>query len=116
MKTLIYDGDEVQVTAAGALTAGTGTLIGVLFGIPQHNAVLNDLVTLQVEGVVTIAKTDETAVDVGDALYWDDSAKEVNKTNTGKPVGIAVSSCAVTAGIVTIDMLLVPTVRNDIAA
>jgi predicted RecA/RadA family phage recombinase len=73
-------------------------------------------VTLQVEGVVTIAKTDETAVDVGDALYWDDSAKEVNKTNTGKPVGIAVSSCAVTAGIVTIDMLLVPTVRNDIAA
>lgn len=115
MKTLIGGDETVQITAGGTLTAGTGLLTGQLFGVPLTSAVSGDLVTLQIVGKVTLAKTSALQIDVGDAVYWDDTNKVVNKTSSAqKEVGIAISAAANPSS--TVDVYLIPTVRTSVAA
>lgn len=115
MKTLLGSGDRVQLTATGTFTAGTGLLTGQLFGVPQNSGSSGDLITLQVQGIVTIAKTSALAISVGDALYWDDTNKVVNKTSSAqKEVGYAVSDAANPSS--TVEILLTPTIRTSVAA
>lgn len=117
MKTLLSSGDTVQLTAGGTFTAGTGLLTGQLFGVPENSGSSGDLITLRVKGVVTIKKAGSLAVSVGDALYWDDTNKEVNKTSSAqKEVGIAVSATGSGAGETLVDMLLITTIRTSVAA
>ena len=118
MKTLISEnGFTVQITAGGTVTAGTGLLTGQLFGVPENSGASGDLITLRVQGTVTIAKTASLAVAVGDVLYWDDSAKVVNKTSSGqKEVGYAISATGSGAGEILVDMVLCPTTRTSVAA
>ncbi len=115
MKTLIGGNETVQITAGGTLTAGTGVITGQLFGVPRTNAVSGDLVTLQIVGKVTLAKTSALQIDIGDAVYWDDTNKVVNKTSSAqKEVGIAISAAANPSA--TVDVYLIPTVRTSVAA
>jgi predicted RecA/RadA family phage recombinase len=106
----------VQATAASTLTAGTGTLIGTsIFGVPVTNATSGQLVTLKVAGKVRLAKTSALAITTGDALYWDDAAKVVNKTSAAqREVGWAISDAGNPSPYV--DVYLVPTVRTSVAA
>ena len=117
MKLEIGGVDTIQVTSAGALTAGTGTLIGTsIFGVPMTSAAgAGELVTLKVAGKVSIAKTSALAIDPGDAVYWDDTNKVVNKTSSGqREIGWAISTAANPSA--TVDVYLVPTVRTSVAA
>lgn len=116
-KVLQNDGSVVQLTATGTFTSGTGLLTGQLFGVPENSGSSGDLIALRIRGVVTIAKTGSLAVAVGDALYWDDTNKVVNKTSAAqKEVGYAVSSTGSGAGETLIDMVLCPTIRTSVAA
>jgi predicted RecA/RadA family phage recombinase len=114
MKTLLSSGDTYQFTSSGTVTAGTGVLVGQLLVIPETTAV-DAIYTGRIRGVVTIAKVGSLAVSVGDALYWNDSTKVVNKT-PGKEVGIAMSATGSGAGETSLDMLLVPTIRASTSA
>jgi predicted RecA/RadA family phage recombinase len=115
MKTLIGSDETVQITAGGTLTAGTGVLTGQLFGVPETNASSGELVTLRIVGKVTLAKTSALQIDIGDAVYWDDGAKVVNKTSSAqKEVGIAISAAANPSA--TVDVYLIPTIRTSVAA
>lgn len=105
----------VAFSTASSVAAGGGVLVGKLFGIAENDIAATTAAAdaqLRVRGVVQIKKAGSLAVAVGDTLYWDDSGKAVNKTDTIKEVGIALSSTSNGAGETTVNMLLVPTLRN----
>ena len=99
----------------GGVTSGVGVLIGQLFGVALQTAAEGESFELGVEGVFTLAKTSALQIDIGDALYWDDTNKVVNKTSAAqKEVGYAVSAAANPSA--TVDVLLTRTVRTSVAA
>lgn len=112
--------DVANVVAVGfstgtSIAAGGGVLVGNLFGVVENDVAVTTAETdvqVRVRGVVQIAKTGSLAVAIGDALYWDDSGKVVNKTDTTKQVGIALTSTSNGAGETTCDMLMVQSIRN----
>lgn len=105
----------VGFSTSASVAAGGGVLVGNLFGVAESDVVSTSAavdVQLRVRGVVQITKTGSLSVAIGDALYWDDSGKVVNKTNTTKEVGIAVSSTSNGAGETTVNMEIVQVIRN----
>lgn len=105
----------VAFSTASSVPAGGGVLVGNLFGVAELDIAATTAAAnapLRVRGVVQVTKTGSLAVGIGDALYWDDSGKVVNKTDTTKQVGIALSSTSNGAGETTCDMLLVQSIRN----
>lgn len=115
-KNFIADGKVVTITApVGGTTSGVGILTGQLFGVALTTAAQGVEAEVGIEGIYEIAKTSALAISVGDALYWDDGAKVVNKTSAGqKEVGIAVTAAANPSS--TVWIRLVPTVRTTVAA
>lgn len=110
---------EVGFSTASSIAAGAGVLVGQLFGVAEKDIPATTAIPaagegaqLRVRGVVQIAKAGSLAVGIGDALYWDDSGKVVNKTASNKEVGFAVSSTSNGAGETTVNMLIAPTVRT----
>lgn len=105
----------VAFSTSASIAAGRGVLVGNLFGVAEHDIASTSAAAeaqLRVRGAVQIVKTGSLAVGIGDALYWDDTNKVVNKTNTTKEVGIAYSSTTNGAGETTVNMLIVQTIRN----
>ena len=90
MTNFIKSGDTITLAAPYAVLSGDGCLVGSLFGVASFDAVLNASVELLTEGEFRLKKTSALAIGAGDVLYWDDSAKELNKTSTGVPVAVAV--------------------------
>lgn len=95
MVNYIQKGDTITVTAPYAVLSGAGVLVGSLFGVASNDSLISatDLEIATV-GVFDLAKTSALAITAGDLLYWDDAAKELNKTTTGVPVAVAVSDAA----------------------
>jgi predicted RecA/RadA family phage recombinase len=111
----------VAFSTSASVAAGGGVLLGNLFGVAENDIVSTSAApalgaSLRVRGVVQIAKAGSLAVGIGDALYWDDSGKVVNKTNTTKEVGIAMSSTSNGAGETSVLMEIVQTIRNATAS
>src|SRR3990172_8364194 len=110
---------EVAFSTASSIPAGGGVLVGKLFGIAELDIPATTVAApfqLRVRGAVQIKKAGTLAVAIGDTLYWDDTGKVVNKTNTTKEVGVAYSSTSNGAGETTCNMLLVQTLRNATAS
>jgi len=110
---------SVGFSTSASVPGGQGVLVGTLFGVAEIDIASTSVaadVPLRVRGAVMIKKAGSLAVGIGDALYWDDSGKVVNKTNTTKEVGQAFSSTSNGAGETTVNMLLVQTVRNATAS
>ena len=105
-----------MVAPSGGATAGVGILIGQLFGVALETVIEGANFEMAVEGVFTLAKKDETAIAAGAPVYWDDTLKQVDDNSTSqKEVGIAVEGKAVTAGLVTIKVLLIRSTRVSVA-
>lgn len=94
MKNFKQPGDTITVTAPAAVASGDGVLVGSLFGVANFSADSGAEVEIKTTGVFELPKTSALAISVGDLLYWDNSAKVLNKTNTNKLVGVAVSAAA----------------------
>lgn len=84
--------NSIAVTAPYALSAGDGCLVGSLFGVAVADALIGATTQILTEGVFTLPKTSALAISPGDVLYWDDVAKELNKTASGVPVAIAMAT------------------------
>jgi predicted RecA/RadA family phage recombinase len=97
MKNFIQEGEVIDFTAAGTVTAGTGVLIGTRLGIPVTSGVSGDKIALAVEGVFEHAKNTGagTALTVGGIVYWDDAAKKITGVASGNTaIGWAVEAAA----------------------
>ena len=94
MKSYIQPGSTVTVAAPADVLSGAGVLVGSIFGVAAVSALSGADVEIKVDGVYELPKTSALAISVGDLIYWDNTAKVVNKTNTNKLVGVAVSAAA----------------------
>lgn len=101
MKTKISNPDVLDITApAGGVTSGVAVLIGSLFGIAVTTNVAGDTVAVHTTGVFDHAKEGAgsgQAWGVGDAVYWDNTAKRLTKTSSGNTkVGYATAAALTT--------------------
>lgn len=114
----------------GGKTMATGTprdsITNLRTLVHQHTAAISEGDILLVNGHVFVAvndslanvdnawiyrgkmefpKTAALAIAIGDVCYWDDTAKEVNKTATGNTrVGICVEAAAGTDSVVVVNL------------
>lgn len=87
MKNFIQNGDSIQVIApVGGIVGGDPYKVGGIVGVAVHSADEGAACTIRVSGVYEIKKTAALALSAGDKLYWDNAAKEVNKTSAGNTV------------------------------
>lgn len=110
---------RVAFSTSASAPGGQGMLVGKLFGVAEGDVAATTAAAdypLRVRGVVQIKKAGSLSVAIGDTLYWDDSGKVVNKTDTTKEVGVALSSTSNGAGETTCKMLIVQTLRNATAS
>ena len=95
MKNFIATGDIVTVTAPANVSSGDGVLVSKLFGVACTDALSGQPVEIKTTGVFTLPKISALAISVGDLVYWDNTAKVVNKTATDNTlVGKAVVAAA----------------------
>jgi predicted RecA/RadA family phage recombinase len=94
MKNYIQEGRMITVAApTGGVTSGDGVVIGALFGVASKTAAEGETVTLATTGVFDLSKLASAVIAAGDAVAWDDTAKQVNAPATGRyPIGIAIEA------------------------
>ena len=102
-KNYVQSGVNLTLPAPANVLSGEGVLVGTLFGVAAESALSAenfDLVTL---GVFELPKVSALAISIGDKLYWDNTAKLVNKTATGNTlIGAAVTTAANPSGSVNV--------------
>lgn len=93
MKNFIQPGDTLTLTPAADVVAGGGHLFGAaLFGIAVSAVASGTPGEFATQGVFELPKTSALAINVGDRVYWDPTAKVVNKTTASQEcIGVAVS-------------------------
>jgi predicted RecA/RadA family phage recombinase len=91
MKTYIQNGDVITVPApAGGIASGEGMIVGNIFGIAAYSAAVGDPLELATIGVYQLPKATAAVLTVGARVAWDNTAKNINVSGTGRfPVGIA---------------------------
>jgi predicted RecA/RadA family phage recombinase len=106
-KNFIAEGETLVVTAPYARLSGEGTLVGSIFGVATHDALINTDLVIALEDIWELAKTDSQAWTVGARIYWDDTTKLCTTTaSTNKLIGVAVEAVAGTAGLILGKVLL----------
>lgn len=103
MKNYIQTGDSLTLPAPYDVDSGDGALVGSIFGVAAGDASTGEDVDLVTRGVFELPKTSALAISVGDKLYWDNTAKLVNKTATDNTlIGVAVSAAVNPSGTVNV--------------
>jgi len=104
MKNYIQEGRMITVAApAGGVNSGDGVAVGALFGVATKTAAAGETVTLATTGVLDLPKLASAIIAAGDAVAWDDTAKQVNAPATGRyPIGIAIEAAGNGATIVRV--------------
>lgn len=105
MKNFIQSGNVITFTApTGGITSGSGLLAGSLFGVASTDAAQGTPVECSMTGVFELPKAADD-VEFGEALYWDDTEKEVTVTALDNTlIGAAVAAAA--AGVATVRVRL----------
>lgn len=79
MKNFKYSGQTITIVAAAALSSGDPVQVGDLFGVAVKDAEIGDSVEIQLAGVVSTIKKDETvAFAQGAPCYWDVADANLN--------------------------------------
>lgn len=92
MRNYVQNGDILTVPAPRDLASGEGCLIRGLFGVSSGKVLTGDDADLVTRGVFTLPKA-TGALDIGQVVYWDDTAKKVTGTASGNTrIGLATSA------------------------
>ena len=106
MKNYVSQGNFLTLAAPYDRLSGQGALVGSIFGVAVSDVLNGANGVFATSGVFTLPKTSALACSVGDSLYWDNTAKEVNKTSSGNTlVGYAVSAAANPSATVNVKLL-----------
>lgn len=106
MKAYIQPGENLEVVAPYAVTAGAGLQVGSIVGIAQAPAALSEAVVISRRGVFEVARATGAAWAQGANIYWDNTAKLFTATvGSNKMVGAAAVAAlsADTTGFVLLD-------------
>lgn len=103
MKNFVQNGDNLTLPAPADTVSGSGVLVGSIFGVAAGTALSGTNVDLATKGVFTLPKVSALAIAIGDKVYWDNTAKLVNKTASGNTlIGVAVSAAVNPSGTVDV--------------
>jgi predicted RecA/RadA family phage recombinase len=103
MKNFIAKGIVIDVVLAAIIASGGCLLVGKMFGVAQKAGAIGDTVGLVTEGVFDLPYSVAATVGVGDAIYWDDTAKNVTKTvGSNVKIGYAVAAAASSAALLRV--------------
>lgn len=101
----IQPGENLTVTADADVSAGELVVLGSIVGVALNDALSGADVTIKTSGAFTLTKTSALAIAIGDIVYTDATAGDVNKTASGNIcVGVALSTAANPSA--TVDVLL----------
>ena len=93
--THVHCGSEIDYTPGSAVVVGQVIEQVNLIGIAPRPIAANEAGVLSVEGVFDVVKTASLVVNLGDKIYWDDTANEANKTSASNMyMGKAVKASA----------------------
>lgn len=104
MKNFVQPGVTIPVIAPYALSSGQGCLVGSLFGVASTNALISTEVEIQTEGVFDLTKVGSQAWNVGDRIYWDNTARAATTAaaaGANKLIGVAIAAVGSGAGETT---------------
>lgn len=97
MKNQLAKGEAINVVLTATITAGSGLLVGSMFGVAPINGNSGDTIPLWVVGVFTLAKNSAEAWTVGQAIYWDNTNKVVTSASAAganTKIGVATAVAA----------------------
>ncbi|MDQ2080482.1 DUF2190 family protein [Xanthobacteraceae bacterium Astr-EGSB] len=107
MQNKIMQGAVLTAPApAGGIASGEAALIGKIFGVAVTTEAAGADVALDTEGVFELPKATGAAWAIGDALYWDATAKKLTGTasgNTRVAVAVAVAASGDAVGLAKIN-------------
>ena len=107
MKNSVQNGKVLNLTApTGGVVSGNAYLIGGLLAVAQTTQAVGELFAGVTEGVIELPKENTTAVFTeGEAVYWDDTAKELDESASGRyEVGTATEAAGATAATVKVKL------------
>lgn len=103
MKNYVQTGDNLTIPAPVDILSGDVVSVGSLIGIAAENALTGNDFDLVTRGVYSLPKVAALAIAIGDKVYWDNAAKLVTKTASGKTLlGVAVTAAANPSGSVDV--------------
>lgn len=103
MKNFVQNGVNLTLPAPANVLSGEGVIVGSIFGVAAGGALSGEDVDLVTNGVFTLPKVSALAIAIGDKIYWDNTAKLVNKTASGNTlIGVAVTAAANPSGTVEV--------------
>ncbi len=105
MKNFVQKGRSVTIPAPYAVVSGQVVIYGQLVGIAVHAANQGDPVTIEREGVFTVAKPSSLVLGAGGEVYGEPASGAV----VGKSAGKVLLGAAVAAagnGVTTVDICL----------
>jgi predicted RecA/RadA family phage recombinase len=82
-RNYVQPGDTITVIAPRAVSAGSGVLVGALFGVALADAAQGAQVEIRRVNVWDLVKTAGQAWTQGIKLYWDNAAFAVTTTANG---------------------------------
>jgi predicted RecA/RadA family phage recombinase len=77
LRNFVQSGEVIAITAAAAIKAGDGVVVGTIFGIAATDGAIGDTVQIQVEGVFELPKVAAVAMNQGARAYWNVAAGQV---------------------------------------
>jgi predicted RecA/RadA family phage recombinase len=101
----IHDGKAIDFLANADIPAGTVVTQGSLIGITKVDIPTGQLGTIHVTGVYDVAKSN-IAIQIGNKVYWDNTAKKAVLNATGNiQLGIAILDATADESIVRIKLI-----------
>lgn len=95
MRNFIQQGDIITVIAPVALSSGQGVLIGNLFGVATTDAVAGGSLELATQGVFTLPKAANIALDACARVSWDAANNQIVAPASGMvPIGTVILAAA----------------------
>ncbi len=89
----VQPGKIVRVTAPSTRVSGDIVLVGAgLIGAALHSATTGDELEMQLDGVWTVPKDTTQAFAAGAPVYWNDSARAMNKSAAYTYAGVALDA------------------------
>jgi predicted RecA/RadA family phage recombinase len=107
VKNYEQKGEAINYLVPSATTIAAGDVVAIgssLTGIAVTGGTTGDTIVVNLCGVYELTKDTPLVITQGDRLFWNASNKEITKTVTDRPIGVAFAS-AVSAGTTVLVLL-----------
>lgn len=106
MRNFIKSGKTLTLTAPYDVASGGGVKVGAIFGVAATAAASGSPVEAETIGIYDLkaeGAASGQAFTVGDAVYWDDAAKQCTKAASGNTkIGVAMAAKISTATLLRV--------------